>query len=196
MVEFVFCIVQDLALKCVGDGLDVNTTLASAIMTRNPTYVSIDSSAVDALQKMIQGTCRPPLYGLGMPGGTSRHCRGSLRKALLLFKFMFRLSITMLASTQRADKAAASQLPCVALSPLLMTNDGSSFIQSPFSAGRFRHLPVIEDGEVVALLDITKCLYDAIARMEKAAEKGHAIAAAMEGVGGTQGNIHKSQYVH
>ena len=53
-------------------------------------------------------------------------------------------------------------------------------------AGRFRHLPVIEDGEVVALLDITKCLYDAIARMEKAMEKGHAIAAAMEGMGNAQ----------
>ncbi|PIN03531.1 hypothetical protein CDL12_23943 [Handroanthus impetiginosus] len=48
--------------------------------------------------------------------------------------------------------------------------------------GKFRHLPVVENGEVVALLDITKCLYDAIARMERAAEKGKAIAAAVEGV--------------
>jgi len=48
--------------------------------------------------------------------------------------------------------------------------------------GRFRHLPVVENGEVVALLDIAKCLYDAIARMERAAEKGKAIAAAVEGV--------------
>ncbi len=30
--------------------------------------------------------------------------------------------------------------------------------------------------------DITKCLYDAIARMERAAEKGGAIAAAVKGV--------------
>ncbi|KAI3763711.1 hypothetical protein L2E82_13705 [Cichorium intybus] len=36
--------------------------------------------------------------------------------------------------------------------------------------------------EVIALLDIAKCLYDAIARMERAAEKGKAIAAAVEGV--------------
>jgi hypothetical protein len=49
-------------------------------------------------------------------------------------------------------------------------------------AGKFRHLPVVENGEVVALLDITKCLYDAIARMERAAEKGNAIAAAVESV--------------
>ncbi|KAH9559143.1 hypothetical protein CY35_06G043000 [Sphagnum magellanicum] len=48
--------------------------------------------------------------------------------------------------------------------------------------GKFRHLPVVEHGEVVALLDITKCLYDAIARMERAAEKGSAIAAAVKGV--------------
>lgn len=48
--------------------------------------------------------------------------------------------------------------------------------------GKFRHLPVVENGEVVAILDIAKCLYDAIARMERAAEKGKAIAAAVEGV--------------
>lgn len=51
-----------------------------------------------------------------------------------------------------------------------------------FSTGKFRHLPVVESGEVVALLDIAKCLYDAIARLERAAEKGKAIAAAVEGV--------------
>ncbi|PUZ53228.1 hypothetical protein GQ55_5G036600 [Panicum hallii var. hallii] len=48
--------------------------------------------------------------------------------------------------------------------------------------GKFRHLPVVENGEVIALLDIAKCLYDAIARMERAVEKGKAIAAAVEGV--------------
>ncbi|XP_038986888.1 CBS domain-containing protein CBSCBSPB5-like isoform X2 [Phoenix dactylifera] len=48
--------------------------------------------------------------------------------------------------------------------------------------GKFRHLPVVENGEVIALLDIAKCLYDAIARMERTAEKGKAIAAAVEGV--------------
>ncbi|KAL7223892.1 hypothetical protein ACSBR1_025369 [Camellia fascicularis] len=47
--------------------------------------------------------------------------------------------------------------------------------------GKFRHLPIVESGEVIALLDIAKCLYDAIARMERAAEKGKAIAVAVEG---------------
>ncbi|KAL1218797.1 CBS domain-containing protein CBSCBSPB5 [Cardamine amara subsp. amara] len=48
--------------------------------------------------------------------------------------------------------------------------------------GKFRHLPVVENGEVIALLDIAKCLYDAIARLERSVEKGKAIAAAVEGV--------------
>ncbi|PPE02905.1 hypothetical protein GOBAR_DD00065 [Gossypium barbadense] len=43
--------------------------------------------------------------------------------------------------------------------------------------GKFRHLPVVQNGDVIALLDIAKCLYDAIAPMERAAEKGKAIAA-------------------
>lgn len=42
---------------------------------------------------------------------------------------------------------------------------------------------MVNNGEVIALLDIAKCLYDAIARVERATEKGKAIAAAVEGVG-------------
>lgn len=41
---------------------------------------------------------------------------------------------------------------------------------------------MVENGEVIALLDIAKCLYDAIARMERASEKGKAIAVAIENV--------------
>ncbi|KAL4583287.1 hypothetical protein LXL04_007857 [Taraxacum kok-saghyz] len=44
------------------------------------------------------------------------------------------------------------------------------------------YLPFVENGKVIALLDIAKCLYDAIARMERAAEKGKAIEAVVEGV--------------
>lgn len=58
----------------------------------------------------------------------------------------------------------------------------SNVVNQITRAGKFRHLPVVENGEVIALLDIAKCLYDAIARMERAAEKGKAIAAAVEGV--------------
>lgn len=34
---------------------------------------------------------------------------------------------------------------------------------------------MVENGEVMAMLDIAKCLYDAIARMERASEKGKAV---------------------
>ena len=40
----------------------------------------------------------------------------------------------------------------------------------------------MENGEVIAMLDITKCLYDAISRMESATQQGSAVAAAVEGV--------------
>ncbi|KAG5042493.1 hypothetical protein JHK87_006408 [Glycine soja] len=50
------------------------------------------------------------------------------------------------------------------------------------STSNERHLLVVENGEVLGLLDIAKCLHDAIARMKRAAEKGKAIAAAIEGV--------------
>ncbi|PHT46329.1 CBS domain-containing protein CBSCBSPB1 [Capsicum baccatum] len=64
--------------------------------------------------------------------------------------------------------------------------------------GKFRHLPVVDNGEVIALLDIAKCLYDAIARLERAAEKGKAIAAAVEGVEkhwGTSGSASSNTFI-
>ncbi|KAL8159356.1 hypothetical protein V2J09_000893 [Rumex salicifolius] len=61
--------------------------------------------------------------------------------------------------------------------------------------GKFRHLPVVENGEVIALLDIAKCLYDAIARMERASEKGKAIAAAVEGVEKSWGPSGSSTFI-
>lgn len=93
---------KDIATRVIAEGLRPEQTVVSKIMTRNPVFVTSDTLAIEALQKMVQG--------------------------------------------------------------------------------KFRHLPVVENGEVIALLDITKCLYDAISRMEKAAEKGSAIAAAVEGV--------------
>ncbi|XP_022739692.1 CBS domain-containing protein CBSCBSPB3-like [Durio zibethinus] len=93
---------KDIATRVIAEGLRPEQTVVSKIMTRSPIFVTSDSLAIEALQKMVQG--------------------------------------------------------------------------------KFRHLPVVENGEVIALLDITKCLYDAISRMEKAAEQGSAIAAAVEGV--------------
>ncbi|KAI4330098.1 hypothetical protein MLD38_028405 [Melastoma candidum] len=93
---------KDITSRVIAEELRPDQTIVSKVMTRNPIYVTSDTLAIDALQKMVQG--------------------------------------------------------------------------------KFRHLPVVENGEVIALLDITKCLYDAISRMEKAAEQGSAIAAAVEGV--------------
>ncbi|KAK7410927.1 hypothetical protein VNO78_02160 [Psophocarpus tetragonolobus] len=93
---------KDVATRVVADGLRPEETTVSKVMTRNPIFVTSDTLAIDALQKMIQG--------------------------------------------------------------------------------KFRHLPVVENGEVIAMLDITKCLYDAISRVEKATQQGSAIAAAVEGV--------------
>ncbi|AQK58558.1 CBS domain-containing protein CBSCBSPB3-like isoform X1 [Zea mays] len=93
---------KDIATRVIAEGLRVEQTIISKIMTRNPSYVMADTPAIEALHKMVQG--------------------------------------------------------------------------------KFRHLPVVENGEVIAMLDIAKCLYDAISRLEKAAEQGSALAAAIEGV--------------
>ncbi|KAH7566125.1 hypothetical protein JRO89_XS08G0096100 [Xanthoceras sorbifolium] len=104
----------DIATRVIAEGLRPEQTIVSKIMTRNPIFVTSDSLAIEALQKMVQG--------------------------------------------------------------------------------KFRHLPVVENGEVIALLDITKCLYDAISRMEKAAEQGSAIAAAVEGVERQWGSNYPAPY--
>jgi len=39
----------------IAEGLRVDQTIMSKIMTRNPTYVMSDTLAIDALQKMVQG---------------------------------------------------------------------------------------------------------------------------------------------
>ncbi|KAF4366392.1 hypothetical protein F8388_018840 [Cannabis sativa] len=106
--------ISDIATRVIAEGLRPEQTIVSKIMTRNPIFVTSDSLAIEALQKMVQG--------------------------------------------------------------------------------KFRHLPVVENGEVIALLDITKCLYDAISRMEKAAEQGSAIAAAVEGVERQWGNNFSAPY--
>uniref|UniRef100_A0ACD5WJP6 Uncharacterized protein n=1 Tax=Avena sativa TaxID=4498 RepID=A0ACD5WJP6_AVESA len=91
---------EDISGRVIAEGRRTDETNVAKVMTRNPVFVMSDSSATEALQKMVQG--------------------------------------------------------------------------------KFRHLPVVEHGEVIAMLDITKFLYDAISRMEKAAEQGSAIAAAIQ----------------
>lgn len=46
---------QDVATRVVAEGLRVEQTIMSKIMTRNPTYAMSDTLAIEALQKMVQG---------------------------------------------------------------------------------------------------------------------------------------------
>ncbi|KAH6819460.1 CBS/octicosapeptide/phox/Bemp1 domain protein [Perilla frutescens var. frutescens] len=91
------------------------------------------------------------------------------------------ITTRVIARELNMDETPASKVmtrnPVFVLSDTLAVEALQKMVQ-----GKFRHLPVVENGEVIALLDITKCLYDAISRLERAAEKGKAIAAAVEGV--------------
>lgn len=46
---------QDIATRVIAEGLRVEQTIMSKIMTRNPIYVMSDTLAIEALQKMVQG---------------------------------------------------------------------------------------------------------------------------------------------
>ncbi|XP_050206547.1 CBS domain-containing protein CBSCBSPB3 [Mercurialis annua] len=91
------------------------------------------------------------------------------------------ISTRVIAEGLRPDQTLVSKV--MTRNPIFVTSDSLAIdALLKMVQGKFRHLPVVENGEVIALLDITKCLYDAISRMEKAAEQGSAIAAAVEGV--------------
>lgn len=47
--------IQDVATRVVAEGLKPEETTVAKVMTRNPIFVTSDTLAIDALQKMIQG---------------------------------------------------------------------------------------------------------------------------------------------
>ncbi|KAH8502733.1 hypothetical protein H0E87_014146 [Populus deltoides] len=97
------------------------------------------------------------------------------------------ISARVIAEGLRPDQTIVSKI--MTRNPIFVNSDSLAIeALQKMVQGKFRHLPVVENGEVIALLDITKCLYDAISRMEKAAEQGSAIAAAVEGVERQWGN--------
>nr|KAJ0223043.1 hypothetical protein LSAT_V11C200070890 [Lactuca sativa] len=56
--------------------------------------------------------------------------------------------------------------------PMFVTSDSLAMdTLQKMIQGKFRHFPVVENGEVIASLDIKKCLYDAISGIEKTVER-------------------------
>lgn len=49
------CCDQDIATRVIGEGLRPEQTIVSKIMTRNPIFLTSDSLAIEALQKMVNG---------------------------------------------------------------------------------------------------------------------------------------------
>uniref|UniRef100_K3WV91 Uncharacterized protein n=1 Tax=Globisporangium ultimum (strain ATCC 200006 / CBS 805.95 / DAOM BR144) TaxID=431595 RepID=K3WV91_GLOUD len=91
----------DLTRRVVSENKPVETTLVGDVMTRNPTFVSMEDPAIDALARMLEG--------------------------------------------------------------------------------KFRHLPVVDkSGSVVGILNIGKCLYDAIRKMEKSEQSSTALRNTLE----------------
>ena len=95
-----------------------------------------------------------------------------------------------------AKKLSASTTPIsdvmTANPSTVSKNDSATDALVTMVENRFRHLPVTDDnGAVVGVLDIAKCLNDAISKLEKSQEKGsnaaeEALKASLGGAGGAQ----------
>jgi len=55
VVHVCACRFQDVAIRVVAEGMKPEETTVSKVMTRNPVFVTSDTLALEALQKMIQG---------------------------------------------------------------------------------------------------------------------------------------------
>ncbi|KAJ2558194.1 hypothetical protein EV175_000907 [Coemansia sp. RSA 1933] len=80
--------------------------------------------------------------------------------------------------------------------PLCVTSDTAATDALNTMVGRgFRHLPVCnEEGDVVGLLDVIRCMYEALDRMERAHQSSKALYAAIEGVE-KEWSVHSTQMV-
>jgi len=92
------------------------------------------------------------------------------------------------ASSTRVSDVMTANPSCVSMS------DPATDALVTMVENRFRHLPVTDDsGAIVGVLDIAKCLNDAISKLEKSQEKGSSAAedavkqmASLQGAGGNQ----------
>ncbi|CAA6663816.1 unnamed protein product [Spirodela intermedia] len=145
----------------------------------------------------VSDACRRMATAGWMPCFSRMQLACSLGLLRIRFSFLlvheFDIAIRVIAEGLRPEQTVASRI--MTRNPIFVSS-GTLAIEAlqKMIQGKFRHLPVVENGEVIALLDITKCLYDAISRMEKAAEQGSAIAAAVEGVERQWGSDFSAQY--
>ncbi|KAJ2890720.1 hypothetical protein GGI21_006079, partial [Coemansia aciculifera] len=78
--------------------------------------------------------------------------------------------------------------------PLCVTSDtpATDALNTMVARG-FRHLPVCnEEGDVVGLLDVIRCMYEALEKMERAHQSSKALYAAIEGVE-KEWSVHSNQ---
>ncbi|XP_028766069.1 CBS domain-containing protein CBSCBSPB3-like [Neltuma alba] len=91
------------------------------------------------------------------------------------------IAVRVIAEGLRPEQTIMSKI--MTRNPIFLKSDSLALeALQKMVQGKFRHLPVVENGEVIALLDITRCLYDAIVKMEKASDQGSAISAAVGGL--------------
>ncbi|KAK9717026.1 hypothetical protein K7432_006478, partial [Basidiobolus ranarum] len=92
------------------------------------------------------------------------------------------LTYRIVAQSQDARNIPVSTI--MTKNPLCVTNDTSaSDALNIMVYHNFRHLPICnEEGDVVALLDITKCLCEALDRMERAYGSSRKLYDALEGI--------------
>ncbi|RUS27096.1 hypothetical protein BC938DRAFT_483717, partial [Jimgerdemannia flammicorona] len=97
------------------------------------------------------------------------------------------------------DTRATSVADIMTKGPICVTADTSATVALNLMVSRgFRHLPVCnEEGDIFGLLDITKCLYEAMDKMERAFGSSRKLYDALEGVERewTNGPIQLVQYM-
>lgn len=52
----IHCVIKDIVRRVIAREVNMEETPASKVMTKNPVFVLADTLAVEALQKMVQGT--------------------------------------------------------------------------------------------------------------------------------------------
>ncbi|KAI3518786.1 hypothetical protein L1887_07600 [Cichorium endivia] len=197
---------KDLLMRVVAHNLPAELTFVGKVMTPNPEYATVDTTILEALRIMYDGRfLHLPVVdkaadvsnmvmqklwdsalNLDLPNDYDDSHSGerTLKK--------LRLSKALTISEKTSVLDACRRMAARRVDAVLLTNDnallsgivtGKKMVQ-----GKFRHLPVVENGEVIAILDIAKCLYDAISRMEKTAKEGGASVAAMGGMERQWGN--------